>query len=107
MPTLLTIKYTLYEGGDTYTIPVLFRITNEGNTTIYNCKVDLPNDRIPAWLTVTEFQIPHYYTPGNPGVTATAFSEVRRMGNIDTILFVTEVETQISVSETNKELLGK
>lgn len=101
MQSIVKVVHKQYEGIETYSVPVMFKIIIEGRTTIYDCKVDLPREELPEWLTVTEFQIPHVYTPGNPGVTMTAFGDVKGIGNIDTAIFVAEVEASISVCEKN------
>lgn len=89
------MTYRLYESGEVLKIPLLYEIIDEGNTKTYNCKLILPENEIPEWLTVTEFSIPTVYEPGSPGVTITSFSEVKGIGNIDSALFVGEVYRQI------------
>ncbi len=99
MKKLIVIRYVLYGSKEVIKVPLHYEITQEGNTEICHCKVDLPENAILEWLTVEEFSIPTVYEPGSPGVTITSFSEIRGIKNIDTALFIGEVNRQIWVAE--------
>jgi hypothetical protein len=101
MEKSVTVIHKLYDGIEEFSIPVSYEVKNEGNRTAYKCKVALTEGEIPDWLTVTEFEIPIIYTPGNPGVTVTAFGEVKGIKTIDTAMFIVEVEQQISITIKN------
>jgi hypothetical protein len=99
MQKSVVINHKLYDGEEVFSIPVFYDVFKDGNHTTYNCKVALTANRVPEWLTVTEFSIPIIYMPGSPGVTMTAFSDVKGIRNVDTAIFVTEAEQQIFVAE--------
>ncbi len=85
-----------------WNIARLTHLTAQGNefVTIYNCKVDLPADKIPEWLAITEFSIIKAYKDGLT-VTSKKYSP---LGNIDTDLFVDEVMKHIRVNEINAKM---
>lgn len=94
------MPYQLYDSKEHTNIPITYTVKTEGQRTIYNCKVALQDNEIPQWLRLREFAIPTVYTPGNPGVYVTLFSEVQGVNNIDSALFTGSVHQSIFVRES-------
>jgi hypothetical protein len=99
MQKKVTVHHQQYETKEMNSLPVYYEVLKDGNRTTYKCEVRLQEKELPEWLNIKAFEIPKIYTPGDPGVTVTCFSEIQGIKNIDTALFIGEVEAQISLCE--------
>ncbi len=103
MEKSITIPIQL-TSGDHVNMPLLYSVSNEGNNEnikLISCKINLPADEIPEWLSPSAFTIRQVYSPGSygdVGVTVTEFSSIP-CKNIDSANFVSNTHDQISIIE--------
>lgn len=107
MEKTIVVPYKLYDSDEYANIPIAYTVETKGQRTVYNCKVALQDDEIPEWLSLREFAIPTVYTPGNPGVYATLFSEVQGVNNVDSALFTGSVHQSIFTRESFDAQTGR
>jgi hypothetical protein len=90
--------------GEYVTLPLIYSISNEDgneNIRLMNCRVNLPDNELPEWLSPAVFTIREVYSPGSygaVGVTLTEFSSIP-CKNIDSANFVGAVHDHISLKE--------
>ncbi len=103
MEKLTSIAIQL-SSGDHATMPLLYSVLNEDgneNIKLISCKVNMPADEIPEWLSPSAFTIRQVYSPGSyggVGVTLTELSSIP-CKNIDSANFVSNTHDQISIIE--------
>ena len=93
----ILVAHQLYVEGEIVNVPIQYEILVDQNRKVYKCVVDIPEEKVPEWLSLREFEIPIVQ---QNNVTVTLFSEVRGLKNIDSALFLHDVEMQISLRET-------
>jgi hypothetical protein len=95
MDKVIRIPMQLTQKDEYVSIPVRYTVERENEAvTIYSCKVDLPKDKIPEWLTPHEFSIRKVY---KKPVTVTQLSHIKNWGSVDAALFADETAKHIRV----------
>lgn len=100
MKKSVNVLYTLYDSIEHVDIPVVYDIETEGCRETYKCFVNLPNNEIPEWLTLTYFEITTVHQSGDPGVIITLFSDIKGIKNLDTAFFIQKVHQTIQLQES-------
>lgn len=101
----IRVVIQLQQDDTTFSAPVLYKVEEEReNVTIYNCTVDLPADKIPAWLTPGKFSIKKVYSPGDGATGVTVHSiKPNPLRSLDATFFADQAMHQIRVNEINRK----
>lgn len=100
MKKSINVLYKLYENEKEHVnIRVVYDVETDGKKEIYKCSVNLSDNKIPEWLTLTNFEIPTVHQSGHPGVSITSFSEIKGIKNLDTAFFIQQVYQTIQLKE--------
>lgn len=99
-----TTNITIEFSNENLIIPLLYSVQNEDdneNVKLISCKVNLPADEIPSWLSPSLFTIRRVYSPGSHGDIGVTVTELGSIPckNIESAKFVERSYDQISIIE--------